>query len=95
MNVIKDIVMPIVKVVNKANAEKIEYEVRNCYEVCDKDGNITANFKENAIKIWIYADIDEDIRRQLSDLQYSLIRKYGIGIEIVIVPVFSTNLNNS
>lgn len=78
MNVIKDIVMPIVKVVNKANVEKVEYEER-----------------EDTVKIWIYADIDEDIRRQLSDLQYSLIRKYGIGVEVVIVPVFSTNLNNS
>jgi hypothetical protein len=68
MNVIKDIVMPIVKVANKANVEKVEYEER-----------------EDGVKIWIYADIDEDIRRQLSDLQYSLIRKYGIGIEIVII----------
>jgi hypothetical protein len=79
MNVIKDIVMPIVKIANKSNVEKVEYDER-----------------EDGVKIWIYADIDEDIKRQLSDFQYSLIRKYGIGIEIVIVPMLSsTNLKNS
>jgi hypothetical protein len=70
MNVIRDIITPIVKIVNKSNVEKIEYEER-----------------EGGVKIWIYADVSEDIARQIVDLQYSLIRKYGIVIEIVVVDV--------
>lgn len=72
MNVIRDIITPIVKIANKSNLEKVEYEE-----------------KENGIKIWIYADINEDVMKQIVSLQYTLIRKYQIGIEIVVIPILS------
>lgn len=72
MNVIRDIITPIVKIANKSNLEKVEYEE-----------------KENGVKIWIYADINEDVMKQIVSLQYALIRKYQIGIEIVVIPILS------
>jgi hypothetical protein len=72
MNVIRDIITPIVKIANKANLEKVEYEE-----------------KENGVKIWIYGDVNEDVMKQIVSLQYALIRKYQIGIEIVVIPISS------